>query len=160
MTITIEKATLDDLDAIHQWSLALEALEQMSTTAIPLSLHQDFPERVRDWLQDLLANDRALFLIAREDTTPIGFILGYIIQQANNFTVYENHGVIQILWVDDSHRRCGIAKELVAQMEQCFANTGVPYCEIQYAHGNQAAEKFWQSQHYLDATVTGRKFFK
>lgn len=155
----IRTAGSNDLDYVHRAALALDRLERNPDSEFALKTRRDFPDMLQVWLTNLLADPQALALIAENcEGVSVGFILGFVQPQTNPFTVYAQHAIIQLVWVENDFRRHGIAGLLVETMETCFRELGIPYCEIQYTTQNPAAEGFWSARGYRQDHVTCRKF--
>lgn len=157
----LRPATSADLPFLQGAILALESHERHGIEANALRLRADFPEQIERWLTSLLDAPHALVIVAEsEDETRVGCVLGFIQQQPNPFTDYQQHGVIQAVWVEEAFRRQGIADGLVTAMESCFGELGIPYVEIQHTVGNAEASAFWQRRGYAQDTMTRRRFLQ
>ncbi|PCJ50657.1 MAG: hypothetical protein COA74_02465 [Gammaproteobacteria bacterium] len=154
------EATLDDLPLIFKWTKALMEHESLDAK-LELPLTNNISELLEDWLRNLISDKNSLIIITTQstETKPLGLIIGYLQVQPNNFTVFEMHGVIQMVWVDQEYRRKGLARLLVNHMEDTFQNLKVPYCEIQYSSSNVEAKAFWKKAGYEVTSVTCRKLF-
>jgi len=163
MTITphFRQANSDDLDQILVWTESLMTHEAHDEN-IEVPLSTDIHQQLKEWLSNLINDNNSLVIIADDHADEklaksLGMIIGLLQLQPNEFTKYELHGVIQMVWVAEEQRRKGLAHQLVAHMEQTFSNLNVPYCEIQYSTINREAEEFWNSVGYTAVSVTSRK---
>ena len=159
MTVTIRQAQNSDHTKLLQWTLALQAYEAQHGHAM-LSVVDNLPALLAGWLRDLQQNPQVLILIAENNGEPIGYILGLLQQQPNPFTVYQCHGVVQLLWVDDALRQQGIAAQLLDKMTSVFRELGAGYIEIQHIAAEVPAAAFWQKHGYDACGVIRRKFMK
>lgn len=155
---SFKEANIDDLAQILTWTLALmehEALDE----SIELKLSDNISELVEEWLKNLISDDNSLIIMAIDQSLniPKGLIIGYMQIQPNNFTNFEMHGVIQMVWVEKEQRLQGLAKELVQHMEDTFINLKIPYCEIQYSESNIEAKSFWSKAGYRLVSHSCRK---
>ncbi len=157
MTIAIRQATANDHTQLLQWTLALQAYEAEHGKAM-LPVVDNIAALLGNWITDLLNNANALILIAEDNQKPIGFILGLLQIQPNPFTIFQSHGVIQLVWVDERARQQGIAAQLVEQMTKVLRESGAGYIEIQHIAANVPAVQFWQNQGYEACGVIRRKF--
>jgi ribosomal protein S18 acetylase RimI-like enzyme len=152
--INLREATLNDLKIVTQYSLNLHRHEDDGTIAP----HQNFSSNLKTWLASELSNPRSLFLIAEIDNCPIGFIAATSVINDNGFLASPLKGVIQLLWVEQKHRKNQIAEFFVNNIEKCFKETGIDYVECNYTTSNFLAENFWKKQGYKKNSITARKF--
>ena len=159
-TYSFREATLDDLPIILGWTESLMEHEALDTL-FELELSSDISSQLKTWVRNLISDENTLIIIAIDDSSnaPVGVIIGYLQQQPNAFTIYESHGVIQMVWVDVHRRQQGLAAKLVQSMEETFINLSIPYCEIQYSQSNKEAESFWHKVGFHVVSHTSRKFY-
>ena len=159
---SFREANINDLPLILKWTEELMDHEAMDKS-IEISLNENISELVSDWLKNLITDNNALIIIASDDSPPpskaLGIIIGYMQLQPNNFTVFNMHGVIQMVWVEKKFRKKGLATLLVKHMEDTFKNLKIPYCEIQYSDSNSEAEAFWEKSGYQKVSHSCRKVF-
>jgi len=148
---TFREATLDDLPLILNWTEQLMDHEALDNS-IELQLKPNIAEQLETWLKNLVTDNNSLIIIATDETIkphlPAGLIIGYLQPQPNEFTLFNMHGIIQMVWVEKDYRNKGIASLLVKHMEDTFQNLDVPYCEIQYSDSNTEAKAFWNKAGY------------
>jgi ribosomal protein S18 acetylase RimI-like enzyme len=140
-----------------QWTIALQSYEAEHGKAM-LPVVNNLAPLLGNWLNDLLSNPNSLILIAEDSQGPIGFILGFLQIQPNPFTIFQSHGIIQLVWVEERVRQQGIAAKLVEQMTTVLRESGAGYIEIQHIAANVPAVQFWQNQGYEACGVIRRKF--
>ena len=160
---SFREAAIDDISLIKQWTNDLmvhEALDK--NTELPLA--DDIEQLIEDWLMNLITDNNSLIIIASDEATNpplnLGFIVGLLQLQPNNFTQFNMHGVIQMLWVDPKQRKKNLASQLLIHMEDTFKNLKVPYCDIQYSDTNKEAEAFWDKAGYTKVSHSCRKIFE
>ncbi|TQV84854.1 GNAT family N-acetyltransferase [Aliikangiella coralliicola] len=154
--LDIRQANTEDIELIFQWTLQLHHHEDDGE----LKAHADFPVHLKQWLSGQLEDTGNLCLIAEVDAQPIGFILASSIINDNGFLESPAKGIIQLLWINEDHRKQHIADTLVSEIEQCFISVGIGYIECNYTSHNNLAKSFWDKQGYLQRTVTARKMLK
>ena len=156
-----KEAEAGDLNQILQWTEALMEHELLSDD-IELQLADNISGLLEEWIKHLIIDHNSLLIIAQDSNhqEPKGLIIGYMQAQPNNFTIFEMHGVIQMVWVEPSERKKGLARKLVAQMETTFCNLHLPYCELQYSDSNLEAKAFWDQMGYKITSHSCRKIFK
>jgi len=150
----IREATIEDLDIITQYTLALNQHED--DRLIPA--HQDFEHNLKNWLALELKNSQSLFLLAEKNNRAIGFIGASSVINDNGFLANPVKGLIQLLWVDNSVRRHNVAAKLVEEIELCFKQVGIEYIECSYTCINNVAKIFWDTLGYSGHSITARKF--
>lgn len=87
-----------------------------------------------------LERDPQLFLVAQHDDTAVGVVLG---------TFDGRRGWILRLAVDPAHRRRGIARRLIGELETRFAVLGCPRVNLMVMPDNVEGLRFWRALGYL-----------
>jgi ribosomal protein S18 acetylase RimI-like enzyme len=151
--VEIIQANTEDLDLITRWTTALHQHEDDGE----LPTHPHFSQNLKKWLELEINNNNTLFLIARIDQEPVGFIAGTSIINDNGLIAAPLKGFIQLLWIDENYRKNNIAQQLLQAIEDCFKSIGIAYIECQYTQKNQLANQFWQAQGYNKTAVVARK---
>lgn len=152
------QAEQSDLDLLVAWTLELMQHEALKED-LELPLKNDVDIRIRQWIESLINADHALYIIAEDEhQRPRGCILGVMQLAANDFIDFAIQGLIQMVWVDKSHRRNKLAHHLVTHMEQTFKNLEIAYCEISFSATNEQANAFWLASGYEPVSQTCRKF--
>lgn len=157
MNICIRQATPADQPHLLRWTMALQAYETTHGKAM-LTVSENIEQHIAQWLIDLQKNSNTLILIAEADGVPVGFILGLWQAQPNLFTIYQSHGCVQLIWVDDDYRQHGVAAQLLNQMTAVLKELGAGYIEIQHIAAHIPAVHFWQKQGYEPCGIIRRKF--
>lgn len=100
----------------------------------------------RQQIAQLLTHPNAVSLIAKDNHTIIGFVIGMIYIEKEKM-----EGHILTIDVSPSHRRMGIGKMLLQQMERIFINKGVKTCCLEAREDNIAALNLYQKLGYKKA---------
>ncbi|WFE53733.1 GNAT family N-acetyltransferase [Micromonospora sp. WMMD1155] len=87
-----------------------------------------------------LTRDPQLFLVAEVDRTLVGVVLG---------TYDGRRGMILRLAVDPAYRRRGLARLLVAALEERLAALGCPRVNLLVLPQDTGALRFWRALGYL-----------
>lgn len=157
---SFREATIDDLPLILKWTEQLMEHERLDDN-IELQLNNKINSLLEEWLKNLISDNNTLIIVASEEAKdrdiPAGLIIGYLQLQPNNFTQYEFHGVIQMVWVEKQYRNSGLATQLLDYIEAIFKDMAIPYCEIQYSDSNSEAEAFWMKSGYQKVSHSCRK---
>lgn len=153
MELNFRQATDLDIDKITQWTLLLHKHEDDNQ----LALHKDLKKNLKRWLSSEINNSNNLFIIAQYNKKDVGFISASCIINDNGFLIDPIKGVVQLLWLENSVRRQGIASKLLEQVELCFLDLGIKYIECNYTVCNKQAEKFWDNHAFKPCSTTARK---
>lgn len=156
---SFREATLEDLPLILKWTEELMAHEALDKS-LELPFTENISEQIREWLKNLVTDNNSLIIIAVDEVldTPKGLIIGYLQLQPNEFTIFNMHGIIQMVWVEKDQRQKGLAKQLVIHMEDTFKNLQIAYCDIQFSDNNMEAKAFWDKLGYRPVSHSCRKF--
>lgn len=151
--IEIQKATLNNIDAIQQLYIQLFAL--MSNYQ---PTYYQKAEQNRDFLIDIIGNDDFGVLVAKDDDQILGFI---IIQQQNTpsytcLVQYKLAYVMDIV-VDANARGKGVGKQLLDAAERWGQARSVDYLELGVLEENTAAKQLYEREGYSTTSQTMRK---
>ena len=118
MKLSIETATIKLLDELYE-------IEKQSFT------HEAFTKREIGFL---LSDYNAIGLAARVDDEIAGFLIATISLEKGKI-----FGHILTLDVAPSHRRRGIARKLLEELETLMRQKGIVECRLEVREGNEAA---------------------
>ena len=91
----------------------------------------------------LLQDPRTIFLVAFDDDgAPIGFVLAYELPRRHGFNVTL---IVYEVEVDDAHRRRGIARALLRELEQIARARGIEEASCSPSADNLAAMRLYES---------------
>ncbi len=156
--LKLRPARKQDINLVAKWSEKIAIHERHYNPKTFVAFKDSFCSELEAWLTQLQNSNHANIIIANHNGVDAGFSLALILKANNPFTIYPFHGVIQLLWIEQEFRRCGLARRLVEEQEAFLRQYQVPFIEIQYSHANPHAEKFWQKMGYAGALHTLRKF--
>jgi len=148
----------DDQSFVLNGLMAINTLEKDAETELTVSA--EFKTELLLWLDSISNQPASLIIIAVEKAQPIGFILGMVEPQNNNFSIYPLHGLIQAIFVIEGFRRKHIGSALIKEIITAFAEHHVPYCDLSYHPKNSIAKDFWCENGFIPAQITSRKFLK
>ena len=149
----IEQVKQDDLDTILAWTIQLHHHEDDGE----LKSHANFEINLRKWLEQEITNPNSLFLVAKCNGLPVGFIAASSIINDNGFLDNPLKGEVNLLWVEDKYRKQKIAEQLLLETEKCLLSTGINYIECHYTSNNQLAKAFWDKKGYQQRAIIARK---
>lgn len=129
MSITIQQATVNDLETLYE-------IERECFTAEAFTKEQ---------IAYLLKNPNAVSLVAQIDGETAGFIIGLTYQGNKART-----GHIYTIDVAVKHRRKGIGLRLLNELEQIFIEKGVETCYLEVRIDNVAARELYRKHGYIE----------
>jgi len=110
------------------------------------ALAGDGLERWRVLAADMIADSAGFLMAAHEHGSDslVGFCLGWV---ARNAPIYRQDeiGFISEIAVDESFRRCGVAKALVQSAQQWFRQRNLEEFQLSAAVWNEPADGFWRA---------------
>lgn len=131
LSITIQQATVNDLDTLYE-------IERECFTTEAFTKEQ---------IAYLLQNPSAVSLVAKIDGETVGFIIG------STYRGNKRIGHVYTIDVALKHRRKGIGLRLLNELEQIFVENGVETCYLEVRIDNVAARELYRKQGYIE---TGR----
>jgi ribosomal-protein-alanine acetyltransferase len=131
LSITIQQATVNDLDTLYE-------IERECFTTEAFTKEQ---------IAYILQNPSAVSLVAKIDGETVGFTIG--------LTYRGNKRIGHVYTIDVAlkHRRKGIGLRLLNELEQIFVENGVETCYLEVRIDNVAARELYRKQGYIE---TGR----
>jgi len=132
LSITIQRATVDDLEMLYR-------IERECFTTEAFTKEQ---------IAYLLQNPNAVSLVAQIDGEKAGFIIG-LTYPSNR----ERIGHIYTIDVAVKHRRKGIGLKLLKELERIFIEKGVETCYLEVRIDNVAARKLYRKQGYIETEL-------
>ena len=127
MKIRIEDASVKDLDQLCE--IEAECFKKEAFT--------------RRQMAQLLADYNSISLLAKENSTVIGFITGAVRFDGKQLT-----GHILTLDVRPAHRRRGIGRRLLQELETIFRKKNIMECYLEAREDNVAALKLYERVGY------------
>ena len=129
MPITIQEATINDLETLYQIERECFTIEAFSKQHIVY----------------LLKKPNAVNLVAQINSTIAGFIIGLILRYDKRTT-----GRIYTLDVAVKYRRKGVGLKLLDRIERVFVGRGVKICYLEVRRDNVAALELYRRHGYLE----------
>jgi len=105
---------------------------------------EDFTDKYGRWLRERVNDPHSVFLVAAADGQPVAFLIGTIDHGIPIYRV-STYGYIRDLWVEESHRRTGIGREIVKMAIARFTQLGVEQVRLEVAAKNPSARPFFES---------------
>ncbi|MFQ5999533.1 MAG: GNAT family N-acetyltransferase [Candidatus Bathyarchaeia archaeon] len=129
MSITIQRATVNDLEVLYSIEMECFTIEAFSKRHIAY----------------LLENPNTVSLVARVNNEIAGFVIGVIQRQDKTIT-----GHIYTIDVATKHRRRGVGLRLLNELERIFEKGGVKICYLEARVDNVAARELYRKQGYVE----------
>ena len=96
-------------------------------------------------------------LVSVHNGSYAGFIYGKISTPFIPTSTIKHIGLIEMCWVEKTHRNSGIGRSLAQAIEDWFREKNVNYVDLHYLLGNTEAEASWNKLGYNPFRVTARK---
>ena len=129
MSITVQKATIYDLETLYEIERECFTVEAFS----------------KQHIAHLLEDQASISLIARTKSEIAGFIIGLIHHHDKMI-----RGHIYTIDVAVKHRRRGVGLKLLRKLERIFLDSGVKTCYLETRIDNVAARELYQKQGYVE----------
>ena len=129
MSITIQRATINDLETLHQ-------IERECFTTEAFN---------KQHLAYLLENPNAVSLVAQINNAIAGFIIGLILRHDERIISH-----IYTLDVAVKYRRKGIGLKLLDEIERIFVKRGVKICYLEVRKDNVTALELYRRHGYVE----------
>ena len=129
MSITIQRATISDLETLYQIERECFTIEAFS----------------KQHLTYLLENPNAVSLVAQINNAIAGFIIG-LIHRHNEKII----GRVYTLDVAVKYRRKGIGLKLLNEIERIFVERGAKICYLEARKDNVAALELYRKHGYVE----------
>jgi ribosomal protein S18 acetylase RimI-like enzyme len=139
----VRPATAEDVPAVLPMVRKLCELHR-GWDAAKYDFVDGIEEMYRGWLTARSTDPRAVFLVAaREGLGPVAFLIGTVEREIPIYRLKE-FGFIHDLWVEEDYRHEGVARQLVMQAIERFAEVGVSQVRLDTAAANQAARRLFE----------------
>lgn len=84
-------------------------------------------------------------VVVEDEERLVGFALAVIIDVIPDMFVQENSGLLADIFVEETHRRCGVGRLMVEDIKAWLKANGVRCFEWHVAEKNPAGRKFWEA---------------
>ena len=129
LSITIQRATINDLETLYQIERECFTIEAFGKQHIAY----------------LLENPNAVSLVAQINNAIAGFIIGLIHRHYEKIT-----GRVYTLDVAVKYRRKGVGLKLLDEIERIFVKRGVKTCYLEVRKDNVAALELYRKHGYVE----------
>lgn len=133
MSITVQHATIDDLETLYEIERECFTIEAFS----------------KEHLAFLLRNPNSVGLVALTNSEVAGFTIGLVHSTIDGLKV----GHVYTLDVAMEHRRKGVGLRLLEELERVFFEKGVKTSYLEARLDNLAARELYHKHGYLEVEV-------
>ncbi|HHX8282492.1 TPA: N-acetyltransferase family protein [Vibrio diabolicus] len=143
MEVNIRQATPDDLDAIFELNLQINALHFANAPEAFVAPSEDD----RAFLTQALENDERLFLVAEHEKEVVGFLTAMITQNETvSFLIKDPICRVGTIVVDGEQKQQGIGRQLLEACEQWARDANATQVRLEVMEFNQPAQRFYDKQ--------------
>lgn len=141
---SIRKATIADLATIQELNNKLCTKENKDFDS---TVNPDFAtsDGGLSYFTKALESDENLVLIAEDDNTVIGYIVGGI-EKVGDFRNIPNMCEADNMWVDQEYRSQGIGKQFMNQLETWAKSKGIKRMRVVASYKNEKAINFYKRE--------------
>jgi len=129
LSITIQRATINDLETLYQIERECFTIEAFS----------------KEHIAYLLQNPNTVSLVAQTNGEIVGFIVGLIHRQDKMIT-----GRVYTIDVASKHRRKSVGLKLLDELERIFVKRGAKICYLEARVDNVAALELYRKRGYVE----------
>ncbi len=150
--VTIRPARLEDVPAVLPMVGRTCALHE-SLDPAKYGFLPEPQRRYERWLAERTTDPSGVFLVAQaEDGRLVGFLVG---ASEREIPIYRTqaYGFFHDLWVEPAYRRAGVARQLVMQGVQRFAQLGLSQVRLDVSVRNEPALRLFESCGFRPAVV-------
>ncbi|MCM3719029.1 GNAT family N-acetyltransferase [Fictibacillus phosphorivorans] len=102
-------------------------------------------EPIRDYFKEIMMDSNQLFLVVKEDTTPIGYVWLTLRHSAETpFKKASKSLYIHQISIDKNHSNKGAGSQVIAYIEKLGKQLGVTKIELDYWIENKIAKNFYK----------------
>lgn len=119
-------------------------------------MHHDYIRNYLDLVLSTIKNNNGIMYLAINNHTPIGLIAGYIEPKDEEDRLTNRcpvRGIVSELFVDETHRRKGIAQSLFVKIEEYFLSAGCEFVAVNVFAPNVSAFEFYKSLGYEERNI-------
>lgn len=147
--IVIREAAQSDQDAVADLMLGLNKFEHKISQ--DRNINPDAGVKHLAYAQNLVDSQGGFVLLADDDGLVIGFLIGIVAKEDGHFIdpLRRDFGDIHDLYIANTHRGRGLAKQLLAEAEKRFQAMGISRIDLYVLEGNNKAIDFYKSQDFV-----------
>jgi ribosomal protein S18 acetylase RimI-like enzyme len=148
--LRIRKATLQDLEVLHELQLELAKYEYK------LDKNLKNPLRVKEqyykYYKRKFKNEDCRFFVAEENRKVIGYIVGWI-ERLPGIYRHKKRGYVADVFVLEEHRGKGVGKKLLEALLKWFKSQKVRWIRLSVYSNNTNAVKVWKKLGFKDYVI-------
>jgi len=152
------EARTEDIPFLVESLSKLISHVQKTTNDVYISnLEEQDSSVVAGMFNDALHDDDSKIFINEYEGEKTGFIFGRISNPFLPISKIKKIGLVEMCWVEHSHRKKGISRRLCEDLEHWFKSKKLQYADLHYLVGNIEAENSWERLGYRPYRITSRK---
>ena len=138
------EALTEDIPFLVESMSNLVSHVQKTTNDVYISnVEKQDSSNVEGMFNALLQDNDSKILINEYEGEKIGFIFGRVSKPFLPISKIKEIGLIEMCWVNHSHRKKGISRRLCEDLERWFISKDLKYADLHYLVGNIEAENSW-----------------
>ncbi|MCU4716553.1 GNAT family N-acetyltransferase [Halapricum hydrolyticum] len=149
-SVTVERATMDDLDRLVECWLELAAGQREYGSHLQTAANRS---RIRESFARRIAREQTH--LARSGDRIVGFVT--FTMEGSTFAKSVRRGVVQNLYVVPEMRGEGVGTQLLAAAERVLADAGADVISLEAMADNEPARQFYRDRGYRPHRVTFEK---
>lgn len=149
MSVTIRRATIEDLEYIQELNYKLFELEYNNFDPA-LNMNWTFSQIGENYFRKSIENDTVW--VAIDNNKVIGYLAGSIQNKPSYVT--KSLAEIDNFYIEEEYRRQGIGKSLVEEFKRDCINKGIEEIKVTANAKNVNAKAFYQNNGFDDFEVT------
>lgn len=160
--MNLRKARLTDLpQLVNVWQSFMDEHRKTVCEHEPrynelYTLKKDAQTQIHDYFRRMIHSKNALFVVAVEGDTIIGYALAKV---KNNIPVYAvtHLGELSDLYIAADHRGTGIGRRLLDEADDWFRKQGLTWSTVGVNTANARARTLYKKHGYFDFHIDMRK---
>ncbi len=150
MELQIRKATIEDLDVLHEFHIGL--IEYESNIDPLINKTEEFYEKAKKDYEEALKKEDHMFLIAEKNGKPVGYVYGWIEKPPVCFTP-KLRGYLCDAFVKEKFRGKNIGEKLTEEILKIFKSRNVSWVKLGVYAKNINAINVWKKLGFEDYII-------
>ena len=146
--ITVRKATIEDLQVIQDFNNKLCAKENLDFDST-INPHFATSEGGLRYFTSNIEDNEKLVLLAKDESTPIGYLVGGI-ETVGDYRTIPNICEVDNMWVDEAYRSQGVGKKLMDTITTWAKERGIKRMRVIASHQNEKGINFYKREGFAE----------
>ena len=139
----IKELTISDIEKVAVLYNELAYYVQRETSDPYFDFIQLSIGEMCNYLKGTLDKENYKTYVVEIENSIVGFISGEIIDCFLPISTTNKIGYINGCFINEHHRKQGLTKMMIQQLDEFFQKSEIRYVELHYILGNHVAEKTW-----------------